>query len=244
MPAAKNFKHLIAMLMMMALCDMATAQDFKEIFKGQYQKAAENSDQLRPLIGKLAKQYGEDSRVIESVIFPELMRYNEFYDVVETGSLMGLYTTLGQDYANFSIGLLQQKPSFALTVEKYLNTTKLQNWAHRLGMESTYITDNFKNRSKRIDRIADPEWQIKYFIAMLKCIRDKHHHYLNGLSKDDQLQFIASAYNCGWDKSTGYIKKFQSKAFYSLQMQPGHAKYCFSQIALYRYKESMSIMHI
>lgn len=240
MHAVKNFKRLIPILMMMALCDMASAQDFKQIFKRHYEKAEESATQLRPLIRKLAQQYGEDSHVIESVVFPELMRYNEFYDVIETGSLMSLYTSLGQDYADFSIGPLQQKPSFALSIERYLNTGKLKNWAYHLGMESYSVKDNFKDRSKRVDRLTDPEWQIKYLIAMLKCIRDKHHRYLNGLSNDDQLQFIASAYNCGWDKSGGYIKNYQSKAYYSLQMQPGHAKYCFARIALYRYREATS----
>ena len=72
---------------------------------------------------------------------------------------------------------------------------------------------------------------------MLKCIREKHGRYLQNISDREQLQFIAAAYNCGWYKSTSYIKSQISRSFYTLNIWPEDQKYCFSQIALFRYNE-------
>ncbi|HKG07162.1 MAG TPA: hypothetical protein VKB19_11920, partial [Pedobacter sp.] len=151
MPATGSFKPLfVFVLMFLKLNDMAIAQDFKKIFSTPYKQANKSAERIRPRIKRLAFVYNEDSRIIESVIFPELMRYNEFYDVVETGSLMSLYTTFGQDYSDFSIGMFQMKPSFALSLETLLNSGTLKKWADQMELGKP-LQDTYKDRSKRID---------------------------------------------------------------------------------------------
>jgi len=53
-----------------------------------------------------------------SIVFPELIRFNAIQDKIETFALQSLYVKYGKDYANFSVGPFQVKPSFAESLEK------------------------------------------------------------------------------------------------------------------------------
>jgi len=235
--AVKSCKAVVAALMLLQVAIAATAHDYRKVFDRDYQKAETSAGALRPLLTRYATACGEDANLMEAVIFPELMRYNVVFDAVETGSLMSLYTRLGSDYANFSIGRLQMKPSFATSIEKYLLNLPNQQWVNTLGFDKIDIADTYDSRVARISRLDNPEGQIKYLVAMLKCIKIKHSAVWYKLSARQKLLFVASAYNCGWDKSATTIHAFCKKRFYKLRPWSYGAKYCFAEIALQRYNE-------
>ena len=47
-----------------------------------------------------------------AIFFPELIRYSFIRDLLETTALEYLYIENGKNYADFSIGRMQMKPSF------------------------------------------------------------------------------------------------------------------------------------
>ena len=231
----KRFVKLFVFSLIL-LGQTAFAHNYRELFGRNYQKAEQSAKELRPLLHKYASAYQVDERLMEAIIFPELMRYNRLFDAVETGSLMGLYSRFGADYANFSIGQMQMKPTFALSVETYLHKNK-PGWAKQLGFNEIAITDNYDNRVARINRLDNIEWQVKYLVAMLKVIAVKHHSLWVGFSAEQKVSFAASAYNCGWDKSTMVIQAYISKPYYHLKPWDTEEKYCFANVAVFRFRE-------
>ncbi|RVT97270.1 hypothetical protein EOD41_19085 [Mucilaginibacter limnophilus] len=228
-------KKKYSLLILLVLCQQCFAFNYREVFGGRYIQAEKKIADLRPLIQQYAREYNEDSRLIEAVIFPEVMRYNSIYNAVETGSLMGLYSRFGADYADFSIGLLQMKPTFAEAIEKEVQKHSSEKWVSALGFDHLDLKDNYDSRMARITRLTKPEWQVKYFIAMLKCINLKHK--ISALKEDERLLFIAAAYNCGWNKSAAVIRTYIPKKFYHLGNWDSGERYAFADVAMYRYNE-------
>lgn len=229
-------KKSFSIIGLLFLGQQTLANDYKQLFGNQYTRAEKTAAEIRPVIQKYAKAFGEDSRLMEAIVFPELMRYNALYDAVETGSLIGLYARFGYEYADFSIGLLQMKPSFALAIETELAKHKQSKWVKAMGFDKVSLTDNHKSRLARVDRLEDTEWQVKYLIAMLKCLKLRHSKLK--LTETERVQFTASAYNCGWNKSAGVIKSFISKKHYQTGLIEGD-RYAFADVALYRYKNCL-----
>lgn len=234
MPAKKLYKLLFALIF---FCYTASAQNYRQLFAGAYVQAEQTAADLRPMLNKYASTTGEDSKLMEAIIFPELIRYNRLYDVVETGSLMGLYARLGSDYADFSIGKLQMKPTFAVSLERFMLDHRELKWVHQLGFDGVAINDCYENRTARINRLDNDEWQIKYLVAMIKCLKIKHPEIWRNTTAGQKLVLIATAYNCGWDKSMATIKAASSKTYYHLNYWDAAIKYRFATVAWYRYKE-------
>lgn len=230
--AKKKYSVLFCLIV---LCHQCFAVNYREIFGNRYIKAEKKITEIRPLIQQYAKEYGADSKLIEAVIFPEVMRYNSVYNAVETGSLMGLYSRFGADYANFSIGIMQMKPTFAESIEREAQKHKNETWVKSLGFDKVSLKNNYDARMARVTRLTKDEWQVKYFIAMLKFIELKHK--TSKLKPIDNLLFTAAAYNCGWDKSAAVIRSYINKKYYHLGNWDGGEKYAFTDVALYRYKE-------
>ena len=74
----------------------------------------ESRIRMEPLLAKYHVSYP----VAISIIFPEIVRYSALRDKVEISLLKTLYVNLGEDYADFSIGQFQMKPSFAEAIRR------------------------------------------------------------------------------------------------------------------------------
>ncbi|RYZ99677.1 MAG: hypothetical protein EOP47_16125 [Sphingobacteriaceae bacterium] len=227
-------KKSFSIIGLLFLGQQTLANDYRQIFGNQYTRAEKSATEIRPLIQKYAKAFNENSRLMEAIVFPELMRYNALYDAVETGSLIGLYARFGYEYANFSIGLLQMKPTFALSIETELAKHKQSQWVKALGFDKVSLIDDHKSRLARVDRLENTEWQVKYLIAMLKCLKLKNSKLK--LSEAYKVKFTASAYNCGWNKSAAVIKSFISKKHYQTGIMDSD-RYAFADVTLYRFNE-------
>src|SRR5690349_1204457 len=91
--------------------------DYREVFGSDYTWAVNWLNKNDQLIAKYAARYEVPPKEIKAIIFPELIRYNAVFDALEIESLKFLYVSEGTDYANFSVGFFQMKPSFAEMVE-------------------------------------------------------------------------------------------------------------------------------
>src|SRR5659263_87768 len=92
--------------------------DYRDIFRDDWNKALiferENRSWMEPLLAKNGIPYP----VAIAVIFPELVRYSALRDKMEITVLKALYINIGDEYANFSIGRFQMKPSFACMIRE------------------------------------------------------------------------------------------------------------------------------
>ena len=96
--------------------------NYPEIFGDDWTKAlqfeSENRNWMEPILVKNHISYP----LAVAVVFPELVRYSALRDKMEITLLKALYINLGDNYANFSIGQFQMKPSFAEMICEQANS--------------------------------------------------------------------------------------------------------------------------
>jgi hypothetical protein len=150
---------------------------------------------------------------LQSIIFPEVMRYNQLKDDIETESLRTLYVQFGKEYANFSIGIFQMKPSFAEQVE----TKAKQLLPESLYKELQLAYENADEegiRNLRVERLQDENWQLIYLSAFVLICNETYKNKMF-ISETEKLQYYATVYNAGFDKTDKYIsKKIKEQNFY------------------------------
>jgi len=212
--------------------------DFGETF-GTKAIAASNKLQSMQQGFQLCSTVSESSvNFMQSIVFPEVMRYNALKDGIESESLKTLYVQFGGEYANFSIGVFQMKPSFAEIVElkcKQLLPTKIFE-----ELQLPYKEINAENsRAKRIERLMDDEWQLIYLTGFI-AICNKMYCDKNFKNETEKLQWYATVYNAGFDKTDEFInKKIAEANFYLGQQMPGK-KFKYAAIATWYYQENLS----
>src|SRR5512133_283654 len=96
----------------------AQEPDYEAIFGDDWLKAEEFERENRNWMEPVLEKYDIPYRLAISVVFPELVRYSALRDKMETTLLKALYVNLGDEYANFSIGHFQIKPSFASIIRE------------------------------------------------------------------------------------------------------------------------------
>ncbi len=214
--------------------------DYQKEFAGYYEEAVHLAGKIRPLLYNYAMEFDEDPQVLEAIIFPELIRYNRFYDVIESGSLCALYTRFGSEYANFSIGFFQMKPGFAQSVENFLYRHNELEWVTKLKLGGFRQVDDFNHRMDRVRRLQDLDWQIRYLIAFVKCCRLKH-EIKSSPNRLNALLFLATAYNSGWEERGSEIRsKIHQKYFRIGHFNP-MKKYEYADIARHRYLQLLKV---
>jgi hypothetical protein len=168
---------------------------------------------------------------LQSIVFPEVMRYNSLKDGIESESLRTLYVQFGAEYANFSIGFFQMKPTFAQQVEIKVASLLPDSTCKELQLAyETSIEENI--RQQRVERLQDGNWQLIYLTAFVLICNEQ---YKNKTFESDieKLQYYATVYNAGFDKPNIYIsKKIKEENFYLENGMP-NKKFKYAAIAAY-----------
>jgi len=122
--ATGETSHFLGLLVLFILVTGLTSLSFSQslnypqIFGDDWKKAmlfeSENRSWMEPVLAKNHISYP----LAIAIIFPELVRYSALRDKMEITLLKALYINLGENYANFSIGQFQMKPSFAEMVRE------------------------------------------------------------------------------------------------------------------------------
>lgn len=174
-----------------------------------------------------------EAKFMQSIVFPEVMRYSSIKDGIEAESLRTLYVQLGASYANFSIGLFQMKPGFAEQLE--MKSKQLLPDSIGRELQLAYrVTDEQNVRQQRVERLEDNDWQMVYLTAFIAVCNEmyKSKHFSSPLEK---LQWYATVYNAGFDKTDAYIsKKIKQENFYLSQQMPGK-KFRYAALAAWFY---------
>ena len=142
------------------------------------------------------RSFGLDAAVAESVVWPEIQRYNSFSDMIETAADYGAHV-IGSDTPDYSIGIFQMRPSFVADLEKAWMRSGLAD-VYALSFDTD---DNSGVRSRRIGRMSSSEWQAVYLAVFMRLLY--HSYNLAALPVEDQVRLTATAYNrgCAWTEA-------------------------------------------
>jgi hypothetical protein len=209
--------------------------DFEKAFG---QKAVEAQRRLAAMDERFASCSSlcqTDARFMKSIVFPEVMRYNALKDGIEAESLRTLYVQMGEDYANFSVGVFQMKPTFAQQVEQKVNQYLPDSLKKELQLAYD-VTEQAAVRRQRVDRLQDEDWHLVYLTAFI-LICDEIYQSKKFDSEAEKLKWYATVYNAGFDKSDDYInRKIGQENFYLQPAIPGK-KYQYAAIAVWFFEQ-------
>jgi len=225
---------LLAMLLMLAglqLSGQDQPPDYAVIFGNDWQKALlfleEKNSWIRPALAKFDIPYDE----AVAVVFPELVRYSALRDKMETTMLKTLYRNLGDDYANFSIGVFQVKPSFAEEIQERVFSGTDKELKALFRKRSSFPNKRLY-RASIISDLENPETELNYIIAFyLLCERRFGNEWPDTGSK---IMFLATAYNTGNLRNKREIEAMTGKKFFSTKLFKGET-YPYADVALFWY---------
>jgi hypothetical protein len=211
----------------------AQSLDYANLFGDDWKKAEafekENRDWIKPILERNRISYP----LAMSIVFPEMVRYSALRDKMEISILKTLYVNLGEEYADFSIGIFQMKPSFAETIREESS----QYLGSRSGIKFKKTTDydDIKDFRKSIIKdLEDPEGQVVYLISFIRICEKKFN--LSRLNELSRIKFLATAYNYGIDKTPNQIVNMTDRKFFSTKILNGE-KYAYTDISVFWYNQ-------
>jgi hypothetical protein len=205
--------------------------NYPEIFGDDWKKAelyeSENRSWMEPILTRNHVSYP----LAIGVIFPELVRYSSLRDKMEITLLKALYINLGNDYANFSIGQFQMKPSFAEIVREQSKSVLNRRSGISFKRRSEY--DDIKDYRKSIVKdLEDPKTELNYLVVFMK-ICEKNFR-TNRMDEIQGLKFLATAYNFGINKSSEEIEKMTDRKFFNTKLFKTE-NYSYADVSLFWY---------
>jgi hypothetical protein len=210
-------------------------QNYREIFGKRYEQAEEFIAQNRNLFEKYFPDSSE-FKLAASIVFPEIIRFNELYDKIEVEALKTLYVQYGEQYANFSIGPFQMKPTFAEQLEK---DYCLQLLKPDLKITFAFDTTSTKEaRLKRVERLSTINGQLMYLSLFCEISEDRFHE-LKFDSSEERLRFLAAAYNSGFHNPIETILKREKEKHFHTEVvfRSKSTKYCYADISFFYFRE-------
>lgn len=206
---------------------------YRDIFGDSWNKAEAfekaNRSWMEPLLVANKISYP----VAISIVFPELVRYSALSDKMEVTLLKTLYVNLGEDYANFSIGQFQMKPSFAGSIREKVSEV-LTGGSDIVFKSSSEYADIKDFRKSIVSDLEKPESQIRYLIAFIKLCENKFH--LEGKDEKSIVRFLSTAYNSGFSKTGAEIENMTGRKFFSAGPFSSRL-YCYSDISVYWFEQ-------
>lgn len=234
----KQLSIAVVVVLAGALCIYAKKayqqNDFGNSFERRAVLAKQALSDLNESFGICSPLCNSDPEFMKAIVFPEVMRYNSLKDGIEAESLRTLYVQFGKEYADFSIGLFQMKPSFAAEVENKARELLPPSLITELQL-AYHHEDEQQIRSDRVERMQDKEWQLVYLTAFI-AICNELYKTKQFASASQKLQWFATIYNAGFDRTDAYLdKKVDEAHFYLEQDMPGK-KFRYAAVAGWYYQ--------
>jgi len=226
-------------LFLLILCQktlFSQQPDYSVIFGKDWDKALlfveENRKWLQPEFEKFDVSFPHAI----AIIFPELVRYSALRDKIEITLLKALYINMGAEYANFSIGPMQMKPSFAEKIHEAA-CDALGTGSCRIFRMKTDFPDIKDYRASIVTDLENPEREVLYLIAFFKICEKRFNLKL----KDDIgiVRFLAAAYNYGFWNSARQIENMESRRFFGTTIIKKET-YSYSDVSLFYYKNYLT----
>ena len=143
-----------------SLKEFKTVNASLQVFERDIRFALEFLLQNEEIIDNVLSDLNESEKAeVLAIVFPEIIRWNEFQDVIEISANRALYVNGGSKLGDFSLGNFQMKPSFIEALEKYISQNSDLNDVENIILNSK---NEKENRKERISRLENFEWQLKY----------------------------------------------------------------------------------
>ena len=207
---------------------------FRQDFNDDIDKALFFIDTHKDKIINISKEYNVDIDLILSIIFPELVRYNHLEDKLQVSVNKLFYIKWGSEYADFSIGIFQMKPTF---IERLFNTKKREKYDDLFLYSKNLSKEDI--RGLIIDRLQDIEYQLKYLAYFINVIDTSNEISFKNFY--DKITYYATAYNGGAWYNEENNKKLSKKKTYPYGGNTNEIKqYSYSDISLYYYQNILN----
>ena len=186
-----NLMLVFIMLIFHPLCyaspEAKPFREFPEEFPTEYANAVIRAQAYESLLIRLMPDQAILPRIGISIVFPEMVRYLYIRDLAEIASMEFSYL-VGMP-VDFSIGPLQMKPSFALTLEK----AKPLLAAQLFPSLSEYSLQ--QQRKVILNRLKNPEDQLTYLSLFLRYALERYPALAQG--ETEAIAQAAMLYNAG-----------------------------------------------
>jgi hypothetical protein len=207
--------------------------NYRQEFGSDYSWAVNCLQRNNTIIEKYARQFSIPAKELKAIVFPELIRYNTVYDAIEINSLKYLYVSEGKNYADFSVGYFQMKPSFAEMIEQDANTLLDAGVLQLSGMDKLKNTaDTEANRKARVNRITNIEQQIIYLCVFYRICSAKF-TAASFATVHHKLIFFATCYNAGYRRNYEKLVSLQSKKYFHTGKLWSNTHYNYAAISDY-----------
>jgi hypothetical protein len=211
--------------------------DYKKDFGNDYIHAVQWLQLNSKGFEQAANMFNIPVRNLKAIVFPELIRYNKVYDAIEINSLKYLYVSEGKDYADFSVGNFQMKPSFAEMVEQDANQYLDDDFLQLSGFDKLMnVANDETSRKERIARITSTQQQLIYLGAFYK-ICDAKFADKQFASANEKVKFYATCYNAGYRRSYESIVTIQAKNYFHTGKFFTAASYNYADISNYYFEK-------
>ena len=211
---------------------------YDDIFNESYYKALDFIDENEQVfIDELGCDKSKRFEKI-SIIFPELLKYSMYKDILETTALELLYVNYGKEQADFSIGYFQMKPSFIenLESEVLINDGLSKEYSNIIFYKDTNIKEI---RRERIRRLKTLNWQLKYLNCFYHYISIQYSNY-EWSKTEYRIRFLATAYNHDFRADKKQIEQWIDQKIYPYGLIKGKKQYAYSDIAFFYFKNSLT----
>ena len=221
--------YILWLLLVMSSATVFSA-NYPKVFGNDWTSAINYVKEHHDEWSREFEQFDVDPRLAVAIVFPELIRYSMWQDEIERAAVNGLYVSKGTDGANFSIGRFQMKPSFAEEIDAEWNQSTLSREFNFL-FDTRDASDARRNRLKRLGTL---EGQCRYLAIFIRLMYLRHPR-LQTLSKEDQIRFLATAYNrdhtVSWEQN---LKMQKQRTFHTDMIKTRSTKtyrYCDISVA-------------
>ena len=228
----------IIMILMIGFIDSGLSQqlDYKNIFGRDWQNALAYVEENKSWIKPQLDIYDIPYTMAIAVVFPELVRYSALRDRMEITLCKALYIHRGHQYADFSIGVFQMKPSFAEVIREKA-TLVMGHKSHLLFKDKGEYSDLIAFRTSIVTDLENPKTELNYLIAFFKICESNFR--MSRKDKEARLIFLATAYNFGIDKEQEQIVNMIGKKFFNTKLFQTE-NYSYADVSLFWYKKYVS----
>lgn len=222
---------LLTLLIFSELLVCSQATDYRKIFGSDWEEAEEFIRDNEPWMRQMSGKFNVSYTLSLAVVFPELVRYSALRDRMEQALLKTLYISLGDEYADFSVGRFQMKPSFAEAINE--NARLLKGRLAKFFPDQEKYKPGWKYRSAVVKYLENMQSQYLYLIAFMKiCARNFD---LSEMNEEEKVKFLSTAYNFSFQKSFAEVKSMIDRKFFTTKLVAAEY-YSYSDISLAWYR--------
>lgn len=214
-----------------------TAINYTVHYGNSYQKAQDWVQEHQSILQVQAAFHGLEAAELAAIIFPELIRYSEWQNLLETEALALAYVEGGAAWADFSIGAFQMKPSFAEAIEQCL-----QNWPEGKMVFSQLLPQSkhtpMQQRQARLDRLCSVQRQVQYLCAFVVWMQTRVGFDLVSPTSAQKIILLSTAYNSGFQQDWPTLQQVSQQHFFPYGAKyPQEGQHAYAAVAVDYYQQ-------